>query len=60
MGRHPPMEMHLLVSRLMGNGEGQSKTCVFINRAAAIFTTHSTYGCKSYEGQRSKEYRAVL
>lgn len=43
-----PMVTHLLVSRLVGNGESQSKTRVFIDRTAAIFTAHSTYGRKSY------------
>lgn len=47
-GLNPPMHMYLLVSRLVGDGESQSKTCIFIDRTAAIFTTHSTYGRKSY------------
>ena len=51
----PPREMHSLVSRLVGNGEGQSKTRVLINRTAAVFTAHATDGCESYETNGWKE-----
>lgn len=41
-----PSEKDLLVSRLMGNGESQSKSWVFIDGAASVLTAHPTNGCK--------------
>ena len=41
--------MHSLVSRLVGDGEGQSETRVLINRTAAVFTAHAADGREPYE-----------
>ena len=60
-GLRPPTGSHLLVSRLVGDGESQSKACIFINCTAAVFTTHSAYGCKPYRHKgQTRVQRIVL
>lgn len=57
-GKHPggpgaraaprtPRGAHLLVSRLVGDGESQSEPRVLVNGAAAVFAAHPTYGSES-------------
>lgn len=41
----------------MGNSERQTQTCIFIDGATTIFTTHATNRCKSWRG---KKMEAVL
>lgn len=56
-GLHPPVGVHLLVSRLVGDGEGQSEPRVLVNRAAAVFTAHPAYGSESCGARRAKHVR---
>lgn len=45
---------NLLVSRFMSNSKSQSKACVLINGATAVFAAHATDGCKSWRKEAVK------
>lgn len=67
-GKHPggpgaraaprtPRGAHLLVSRLVGDGESQSEPRVLVNGAAAVFAAHPTYGSESCGTWRAQHVR---